>query len=459
MNVQAIILAAGKSKRFNNNSSKLLATICGKPMIAFSLTELKAMGIKSTVVLGHMASEVEQVAKNADPYATFAIQKEQLGTGNALASSAPFWQSENLLVLNGDMPLVNEEIIGKFVKNHIESDAKVSFVVAHAPNPGRYGRIILENEKYKIVEFKDCTEDQRAIDLINAGIYIFSTDFVKSVINKIKKSSVTGEIYITELISLANDMNLKISTFEASYAKIRGVDMLEQLSDIEEQKRMDIIKKFMANGVKFTMPHTVFLDDDVEIGSGTVISAGVQLFKGTKIGTNCFVGPYVVISSSQISDNAKILSHSVVEESVLGVGASAGPFAHLRKNSVLKENAIIGNFVEVKSSTIGTGSKAKHLAYLGDAILGKNVNIGAGTITCNHDGKRKHKTTIEDGAYVGSNSTLIAPLTVGKNAFIAAGSAINKDVLEDDLAIARQRQENKPGYAAKLRDRSVAEKK
>lgn len=452
--IQAIVLAAGKSSRFNTSVSKLLTSMCGRPMITFPLMALKELSIPATLVLGHQADLIKaEVARLGFDTTDWVIQEQQLGTGHALAVTRTKWTADYILVLNGDHPLITSNVLNDLVQEHITAGSAISFLTTHAANPTGYGRVIIANNRIRIVEEKECTPAEKTITLVNAGIYIISRDFLEENINKIQKSSLTGEFYLPELISAASNQGLPVCTPVAPYDTLRGVNTLEELWGVELIKRAELMSALMRKGVRFALAQSTHLDVDVEIGKDSFIGAGAILLRGTKIGAGCSIGAASVIEHSTIGDNTVIHPSTVIQDSTVGSECEVGPFARLRADAVLDNDVVVGNFVEIKNSNLGQGTRVKHLAYLGNAQVGKAVNIGAGTITCNYNGVYHNQTIIEDNASVGTNNSLVAPLRIGKGAYTAAGSTITNDVAADDLAIARARQINKTGYARVIREK------
>jgi bifunctional UDP-N-acetylglucosamine pyrophosphorylase/glucosamine-1-phosphate N-acetyltransferase len=452
---RAVVLAAGQSTRFKTKKSKLLSNICGQSMILYPLRALEALAIPTTVILGYQAEVVEAEIKAAGVQnATFIVQKEQLGTGHAVLCSKATWDTDNIIILYGDMPLMTKEVIEHMLKNHEASGAVLTFCTSFVLDPHGYGRVIEQDGKLEIVEEKNCTDEQRLINRINAGVYVMQRAFLEEYIQKVDRNPLTGEIYLTDLVAMACKDNLHVNAISIPYDNVRGVNTLQELWGVEQIKRSEFIKYWMARGVRFELAQSIHIDINVEIGAGSFIGTGVHLLGSTKIGEECFIGAFTIIEDSIVGDGSNVHSHSVVQQTVMGSNVHVGPFARLRQNVTLGNDVQIGNFVEVKTAVIGAETKMKHLSYVGNATIGKGVNIGAGSVTCNYDGIQKNVTVIEDGAFVGSNNTLIAPLTIGENSYTAAGSVVNKDVPADALAIGRTRQENKPGYAKKLRDES-----
>lgn len=458
-NTRAIVLAAGRSSRFKTEKSKLLYSVCGQAMILYPIKVLQEMGIPTTVVVGYQAEEIKKVIDGAGIKVDYILQEGALGTGHAVAATRKTWDKDNILILNGDSPLVLPEIFLELEEKHMNSDSVFTFLSAHALNPFGYGRVIQEKDTVSIIEDKNLVDEQRFTTLINAGIYIIKKDFLENNIDKIEKDAKKGEYYITDLALMASKQNLKVKTIPVSYDNVRGVNTLEELWSVEQIKRSQLIKYWMIRGVHFELAQSIHLDWDVQIGVGSFIGTGVHLLNGVKVGKNCRINAFCIIDNSQIEDNSSIHSHSVIQDSKIGKSSHVGPFARFRKNVFVGNNVNIGNFVEIKNSVIGDNTTAKHLSYLGDSIVGKNVNIGAGTITCNYDGVNKHQTNIKDNVFIGSNNTLIAPVTIENGAYTAAGSTINKDIPKDSLGIARSRQENKISYVKKLISDKTTEKK
>ncbi len=457
--IQAIILAAGKSTRFNTGRSKLLERLCGQEMILYTTKLFESLSLPTTVVLGYEAEAIKKIITDHHAQIVFAEQPEQKGTGHALACSQHTWMSDHILVINADMPLITKKIINELIEKHLTKNADVSFVTSHTENPSQfgYGRVIQQNGTLKIVEARDYQGTEIDDCCINAGIYMFKKTFLNNYLPQLGSHNAQNEFYLTDLIEKASAHQLTIETVAASFDHIRGVNTLKELWSAEQIKRAELISHWMDNGVRFFAAQAVHVDENVTIGQGSTISYGTHVINGTKIGINCHIEPFSIISNSTIGNNVTIYSHSVITDSTIEAHTKIGPFAHIRTHSTIKQSATVGNFVELKATTLGANSKAKHLAYLGDTTAGERVNIGAGTITSNHNGFSKQPTTIEDNAYIGSNNTLVAPLTIGKNSYTAAGSVITKQVPPEALAIARAYQVNKEGYARKLREKFAKE--
>ncbi len=450
--IRAVVLAAGKSTRFKTKKSKLLFNICGRTMILYPLKVLEDLGIPMTLVLGHQAEAIQgEIDCVGVADLTTVIQDQPRGTGHAVACSQDSWHdADKIMILNGDMPLVTHDLFEQLITEHKEKQATITFLTAMMMDPKSYGRVIEENGKYQIIEAKDCTPDQLHVACINAGVYLIDRAWLQENINSIQKSSVTGEIYLTDLVKMACDQNRVVHAIPVAYDYVRGVNTLQELWEVEQIKRSECIRYWMANGVRFELAQSIHLDMNVKIGAGSFIGTGVHLLGDTIVGEESWIGAFSIVEDTTIGNNTMIHSHTVVQDSIIGDHVHVGPFARLRNNVHISNGADIGNFVELKRTTIAEGAKAKHLTYLGDATVGKSANVGAGTVTCNYDGVHKHKTIIEEGAFVGSNNTLVAPLKIGKGAYTAGGSTITADVPTGSLAIGRSRQENKDGYADKL---------
>ena len=409
-NVQAIILAAGKATRFNTEKTKLAEPICGQAMILFSTKLLVQLAIDTTVVIGYEKELIKNIVVNEHANTiNFVEQDEQRGTGHAIACTATSWNKENILVINGDMPLVTEEVINELYAAHINSNAAISFVTACNPDPTSksYGRVIKTENSIAIIEAKDLSDDQHNCCCINAGIYLIAKNFLHSYITTLKDNNANGEFYITDLVKIASENNLSVATTIAPFDTIRGINTLQELWAAEQIKRSDLIKHWMDNGVRFALAQDVHIDLNVTIGQGSYIGCGTHLIGSTVIGKNCHIKEFSSLENALLEDNVMIHSHSIIKDTHIASRAEVGPFAHLRNNVTIGHGSVIGNFVEIKNSSIGTNTKAKHLTYLGDATIGSNVNIGAGTITCNYNGTNKERTTIKNNAFIGSNNTAL----------------------------------------------------
>ncbi len=450
-NVHAIVLAAGKATRFNTGNTKVIEKICGQAMILYPTRLLASLQIATTVVIGYQKKTVQKIVQKVHGDSIdFVVQEEQLGTGHALICAQPLFKKDNILIMNADVPLVDEQLITTLYQKHIESGAVFSFVSAHCTDAeSRYGRIVEKDGLLEIVEAKHFVGDYNENCCINAGIYIARKDFLENYMHELQQTG--KEFYITDLVKIASQKKLTVTVVNASFDMVRGVNNYEELWAVEQIQRAHLIKYWMKQGVRFVAAQNAHIDLNVTIGAGTFIGAGVHVLGESKIGKQCVIEAFSSIKDSTIEDHVAVKGHSIVEDSHIYERALVGPFAHVGPKAKVGAESCIGNFVELKKSVIGKNSKIKHLSYISDASVGNNVNIGAGTVTCNYDGTHKHQTKIEHNAFIGTNNSIIAPLTIGKDAFTAAGSTITENVPENALAIARSRQINKLNYAQKLR--------
>ncbi|WP_454193199.1 bifunctional UDP-N-acetylglucosamine diphosphorylase/glucosamine-1-phosphate N-acetyltransferase GlmU [Paenibacillus sp. Marseille-Q7038] len=460
MKRMAIILAAGQGKRMKSKLYKVLHPVCGKPMVGHVLDTVGQAGVtRNIVVVGHGAEAVKSYLGSA---ADYVLQEQQLGTGHAVKMAKDMLGKEEgtTIVICGDTPLVTKETLEGLMELHESRGAAATVLTAHMDNPAGYGRVIRSSEGSvtKIVEQKDCNPEEDAVQEINTGTYCFDNAKLFAALDKVTNKNAQQEYYLTDVIGIFREAGETIEaymTYDA--AESIGVNDRVALSEAEGFMRQRLVRKHMLNGVTIIDPSSTYIGADVTIGSDTVLYPGTMLKGNTIIGESSVIGPNTDIEDSTIGDNVTV-KHSVLSKAEVGNGSSVGPFAYLRPGSKLGEDVKIGDFVEIKNATIDNGSKVSHLSYIGDAAVGKNVNIGCGAITVNYDGYNKSVTEIEDDAFVGSNVNLIAPVKVGKGAYVVAGSTITHSVSDNDLAIARVRQENKPGYADKIRARAKAKK-
>jgi len=456
--IATLILAAGKGTRMKSEVVKVLHPILGLPMLSYPI-DLSLSGIqaeKTIVVVGYQADEIQERFKN--PQIQFALQKEQLGTGHAALQAVPFLETfaGTALILCGDVPLVKADTLRTFIGAFEESHSILSVLTTVVEDPFGYGRILRSPEGWleKIVEEKDASEKERSIREINTGIYCVKVPFLIEGLGEIGKDNAQGEYYLTDLVEIAKKKGLRCSAHIVSDpVEVMGINTRVDLAMAHEVLRLAKLKDLMISGVTMMDPKTTYVDQTVEVGKDTVLYPNCHLQGETKIGERCIIEPNSKVSDSIVGNDVTIRSNSVITESKVEEGASIGPFSHLRPLSEVKTKATIGNFVEVKKSVIGKGSKANHLAFIGDSIVGEEVNIGAGTITCNDDGFEKHPTIIGDRVSVGSNVELGAPVKVGKGATIGAGSTVTKDVPGGALAISRTKQKNIRGWGKKIEHR------
>ncbi|WP_342476527.1 bifunctional UDP-N-acetylglucosamine diphosphorylase/glucosamine-1-phosphate N-acetyltransferase GlmU [Paenibacillus sp. FSL H7-0350] len=460
MKRMAVVLAAGQGKRMKSKLYKVLHPVCGKPMVGHVLDTVKATGCqRNVVVVGHGA---EKVKAYLGEDAEYVLQDVQLGTGHAVKQAKDLLGSEEgtTIVICGDTPLVMSETLEGMMALHEAQNAAATVLTAVMEQPAGYGRIIRGEDGgvLKIVEQKDCTESEAAVHEINTGTYCFDNAKLFAALEKVTNTNNQQEYYLTDVIGILRAQGDIVLGYQAhDSAESIGVNDRLALSEAEGYMRQRINRKHMLGGVTIIDPASTYIGAEVEIGADTVLYPGTVLKGKTVIGEDCVIGPASEIEDCVIMDGAAV-KHSVLNQAQVGTRASVGPFAYLRPGTVLGEGVKVGDFVEIKNATIGDGSKVSHLSYVGDAEVGKNVNIGCGAITVNYDGYNKFRTEIGDDAFIGSNVNLVAPVTVGKGAFIVAGSTITRPVSENDLAIARARQENKPGYAEKIRSRAKAKK-
>ena len=451
--LHVVILAAGKGTRMKSELPKVLHPVNGVPLLDRVMKSAAGLTPASEViVLGHKSEVVERHA-GAAPGRAFVIQEPQLGTGHALAQALPFLANAqgDVLLLYGDVPLLSKKTMEELLARHRETGAALTVLTAKVDRPYGYGRIVRQDgELVRIVEERDATAGERAIDEINAGIYVMALAPLAAAVATLAPQNAQGEYYLTDLVSIYRRRGLRVSTLMLSSAdEIRGVNSRRDLAEVSAIVRNAKIEELMAAGVTVVDPATTYVESDVQVGADTVLHPNVYLEGRTVVGAACDIQAGTRLVNATVGDRVTIRNYCIVTDSTVADGAVLGPFAHLRPGSVVEAEAHVGNFVELKKTTLGRGSKASHLAYLGDATIGDNVNIGAGTITCNYDGVKKHQTVIGDGAFIGSDSQLIAPVTVGRGAYVAAGSSITDDVPDEALGIARGRQVNKEGWKRK----------
>ena len=445
----AVILAAGKGTRMKSSLYKVLHPVCGKPMIKHILDQIDPIGFDRIVTI--VSEGAEAVKAELGDRVAYAIQAEQLGTAHATLQAAAHLEGlqGTTVVLYGDTPLITGETVSRLLQHHEESSAVCTVLTAIASNPKGYGRIIRNSngQVIDIVEEKDATAEQKAITEINTGIYCFDNVKLFDVLKRVDNDNAQKEYYLPSAFTLLREMGEKVSAYQADvFEDTLGVNDRVALAQAEAIMQKRINEALMMSGVTIKDPQTTYIDADVKIGRDTVVLPGSILSGRTEIGEGCTIGPNSEISNTKVG-NYTTIRHSVVSDSEIGSEVQIGPFSHIRPQTAIGDRAKVGNFVEVKKSTIGEGSKASHLSYVGDAEIGKDVNLGCGMITVNYDGKYKYLTKVEDGAFIGCNVNLIAPVTVGKEAIVAAGSTITEDVEADSLAIARARQTNKAHYA------------
>jgi len=449
MKAAAIVLAAGRGKRMKSALPKVLHPLAGKTVLAHVLDLVKALAFEPAfVIVGHEAEAVASAASERG-IATL-LQDPPRGTGDAVLQARAALQDYRgpVLILNGDTPLLREETIRDLLAAHRKHGATLSLLTVNLHDPGGYGRVIRRDDGSldRVVEYRDADAEERKVKEINTGVYICEAAFLFKALDRIQPNNDQQEYYLTDIIGIASREGAKCIGLEADPGEVIGINSRADLALAEAALRSRINQAWMEKGVTLLDPARIRIDVGVTIGADTLIHPGVSL-EGT-----CQIGSQVVVYPSRIKDSrigkrVTIKDYCVIEEAEIEADATVGPFAHLRPGSVLRKGAKVGNFVEMKKTVLGEGSKASHLSYLGDAIIGKGVNIGAGTITCNYDGHKKDQTLIEDKVFIGSDSQLVAPVKVGRGALIAAGTTVTKDVPADALAISRSPQENIVGWA------------
>lgn len=451
-NIFAVVLAAGQGTRMKSKLYKVLHPVCGKPMVEHVVDNIQSLDVNRIVtIVGHGAEKVkEQLGEKSE----YVLQAEQLGTAHAVRQAEAILGSleGTTLVVCGDTPLIRPETLKSLFEHHQKQNAKATILTAVADNPTGYGRVIrdAEGRVAQIVEQKDASPDQLLVKEINTGTYCFDNKALFEALKLVKNENAQSEYYLPDVIEILQQQGEIVSAYSCdNFNETLGVNDRVALSQAEEIMRARINELHMRNGITIINPQTTHISAGAIIGRDTVIKPGVIIEGDTVIGEDCIIGPNSNIINSRIGDRTTV-QNSVVTNSIVGEDTAVGPFAHLRPDTELGNHVKIGNFVEVKKSTLGDNSKVSHLSYIGDAEVGSNVNIGCGSITVNYDGKNKHKTVIEDNVFVGCNSNLVAPVKLGAGSFIAAGSTITKEVPEDALAVARARQENKLDYAKKL---------
>ncbi len=446
--IMSIILAAGTGTRMNSKNHKVLHNIYDKTLIQYVVEAVNEVNSqKNCVIVGFMADKVVENLKNYENL-EFPKQEEQKGTGHAVLMAEKFIDEDSdVLILCGDTPLIKSDMLKELIDYHQKNDNSITLATCNLEDPFGYGRIYRENDKVKkIVEHKDCSEDQLKITEINTGVYIFKGTTLKNTLSKITNNNSKGEYYLTDTIEIALKEGLKVDAIIFDEPnQFNGINTKVQLHEAAQILKENINKKHMENGVIFADANTAYIGKDVVIGRDTTIMPNVTIFGKTTIGEDCTIGANSTLTNMTIADSVEILN-SVCTDSSIGSNTKVGPFAYIRPNCEIGEKVKIGDFVEVKKSKIGNNSKASHLTYIGDAIVGENVNFGCGSITVNYDGKNKFITTIEDNAFIGSNTNLIAPVTVEKNAKVAAGTTVTKKVPANALAIGRVRQDNKENF-------------
>jgi bifunctional UDP-N-acetylglucosamine pyrophosphorylase/glucosamine-1-phosphate N-acetyltransferase len=448
-----VILAGGKGTRMKSDRPKVLHRIAGTSLIDHVLNLAASLRPSSVnVVVGHQADDVVRVMSER-PGLRFALQEHQLGTGHALLQVEPLLRgaSGTAVLLSGDVPLLRIETLAAMVGAHEQKGASATVLTAEVDAPDGYGRIVRDRGLITaIVEHKDATPAQREIREINSGIYAFDLAGLFDALRAVGSANAQGEHYLPDLVKIFRARGLVVETATVDDPReILGVNSRKELAELAAILNARTNEALMQSGVTIVDPATTYIAPEVNVGIDTIIHPGVHLEGSTRIGARCEIHSGVRIVDSAVEDEVVINNFCVITNARVATGARIGPFAHIRPDSIVGEGAHVGNFVELKKTSLGRGTKANHLSYLGDATIGENVNVGAGTITCNYDGTRKHPTIIEDGAFIGSDTQLIAPVRVGRGAYVAAGSSITDDVPPESLAIARGKQVTKEGWVTK----------
>jgi len=443
MNIDFIILAAGKGTRMGGNSPKVLANLAGKPMIQHLIDTVETFPkAKTLVIVGHKAKEVENNISSGKKI-NYVIQKNQLGTAHAVKQAIPLLRKNSVsVVLYGDAPLVTRKTLNKLVNS--ATSGRLALLTYKKEDPSGYGRIVRDPKQniLKIIEHKDAASKEREIKEVNSGILAVKTTTLQKLLPSIKNNNAAKEYYLTDLIEIANKQSITVRATLCEEHEVGGANSRQELHDLERSYQKRLAESLLAKDILVADTSRMDIRGNTQIGKGSFIDIN-NVFEGqNKIGKNVHIGPNCHIINSTIKDNTVVYSNTVIDGCEVGANCKLGPFSRIRGGSELTDGSELGNFVEANRSKIGKGSKAKHLTYLGDARLGQKVNVGAGTITCNYDGKNKHKTVIEDGTFIGSNSSLVAPLTIGKGSYTGAGSVITKNVPKGKLAVGRGKQVN-----------------
>ena len=460
MQFAIVIMAAGKGTRLKSRRPKVLHEVGGKTLLRNVVDAARQIVPPEDiyVVVGHEAAMVKDSIRNLG--LQFVEQTEQRGTGHALQQAAPFIEKyANVIVLSGDVPLIRPETIRRVRDFHLERDAAMTILTAAPENLQGYGRVVRKSsqsdEVKEIVEAKALTPETAVAREINSGIYAFASKPLVEQIQNLGTQNAHGEYYLTDMAAILAGTGARVLALEAADPdEVLGANTIAEMMEIDGKLRLQTARRLMAEGVTIFRPDTVVIDAGVMVGADTVIEPFVQLLGETKVGRECRVRSYSVLEHATVGNYVLVRQGCVITQSRVDDGAFLGPYAHIRPESEIGEGAHVGNFVETKKVRLGKGSKASHLTYLGDADIGAGVNVGAGVITCNYDGVSKQKTTIGDHVFVGSDSTLVAPLTLGDGAYVAAGSCITEDVPQDALALGRSRQVIKPGWSAARRSKT-----
>ena len=461
------IMAAGKGTRLKSKHPKVLFEVGGRSLLGHVIASASQVVAPDDIfaIIGHEADRVREAVRSTG--VNFVIQAEQKGTGHAVMCAREALRAyDHVLVLSGDAPLLTPETIRRIRDFHLQHGGAMTLLSTDFPDPTGYGRIIrrkkggkTSDEVAQIIEDKQLSAAQKKIKEINAGMYAFSAKKLFTNLDKLSTDNPHHEYYLTDIAQVLNKAGEKVMAYKTPDAhEVAGANTRAEMAQLDREMRDRKCAELMASGVTIFKPETCVIDTTVEVAADTIIEPFVQLLGNTRIGSDCRIQSFSVIMDCEVADGALVQPGCVLEKSKVGPRASVGPFTHFRPLTEIGPECHVGNFVELKKTKMARGSKANHLSYLGDSIIGEKVNVGAGTITCNYDGVNKHTTTIEDGAFIGSDSTLVAPLKIGKGAYVAAAACVTQDVPEDALAISRTPQVNKEGWARKKREELLAKK-
>jgi len=456
-----VILAAGLGTRMKSDVPKVLHEVCGRPMLSYVIDAALSVSPERIVVV--TGPDHDSISEILPVGCERAVQEERRGTGDAVrAGLEPLSDFDgHVMVLYGDVPLVHGDFVAGLFQRHLDSDATATLTTVKLADPARYGRIVrgADDRMARIVEYQDATPDERALDEINVGLYVFRADALRPALDRLTSDNSQGELYLTDVVHLLIDAEHTVSTFVAEDKEMcMGVNSRVELAVINAAMRRRLVERLMLAGVTVEDPETAYVDWGVEVGRDTVLRANTHLLGRTTVGAASEIGPGSFLRDAFVGDRARVVS-SHLYECVIGSRCTVGPFAYIRPNTVLAEGAKAGTFVEIKNSRIGEGSKVPHLSYVGDAIIGRGSNIAAGNITANYDGFEKHATHIGDGVRTGSDTTIVAPVTIGDGAFTAAGSVITQDVPPGALGVSRGKQQNIDGYAERKAARRLRDQK
>ena len=449
MSVHTIILAAGQGSRMKSNKAKVLQRIGGTSMLEKICYTAGAVSSDITLVVGFDKESVLEEAGNYNLNITSSLQPKPIGTGDAVRCGLDKVQNDSkILVLYGDVPLIKKETLQNLIDS---SNSGLSILTTVLDNPFGYGRVKTNdnNEALEIVEEKDATEEERQIQEIFTGVLCGSKALIEEGLSKITNNNAAGEFYLTDLVSIINEKGIRINTYKASNEEVKGANSKQELEQLETTYRAMKAEDLFEKGITITDASRLDVRGSVECGRDCSIDVNVILEGNIILGDNVSIGPNCIVKNTNIGSNTKIEAFSHIDGAKIGDSCVIGPYARLREGSQIESSAKVGNFVEIKNTTLGKGSKANHFTYLGDTVIGEGTNVGAGTITCNYDGKDKHKTSIGDNSFIGSNTSLVAPVTVGSNTTIAAGSVITKDIPDNALGFGRAKQENKENWSKK----------